>query len=185
MRKLSVVLATFLISLIGAGVLFNIMGFRINLTESIPIGLYRITSTNIVKNAYVIFCPDGRESFKLARDRKYIDYGLNCGGYGYLMKKVVALSGDIISVSTDGVFVNHKLLPFSKPMLSDGMKRALPEFRVINYHLTKYEVMTMTSRSEWSFDSRYYGPVHTSQIRGVITPVWVSLEKKHEHERRL
>jgi conjugative transfer signal peptidase TraF len=143
MKKFSAIMATFLISLIAAGVLFHAMGFRVNLTESIPIGLYRITSVETIKNAYVIFCPDERHSFKLAKDRGYIDYGLNRGGYGYLMKKVVAISGDILSVTPEGVFVNQTLLPFSKPKLKDGMNRTLPQWRTLDYQLKENEVMTM------------------------------------------
>ncbi|CZJ39827.1 conjugal transfer peptidase TraF [Legionella pneumophila] len=173
MKKLSVIISIFLISLIVLAALFHGMGFRINLNESIPIGLYRITSAAPIKNTYVIFCPDNRESFRLARNRDYIDHGLYCGGYGYLMKKVVAVSGDILSVTNEGVFVNQMLIPYSKPKVQDGMKRALPQWQVMNYQLQKDEVMTMTSQSEWSFDGRYYGLVHTRQIKGMITPIWV------------
>ncbi|VEB33713.1 conjugative transfer signal peptidase TraF [Legionella cherrii] len=173
MKKLSILIAIVLISLIAAGALFHAMGFRINLTESIPIGLYRITSAAPIKNASVIFCPDDRESFRLARNRGYIDHGLNCGGYGYLMKKVVAVSGDTLSVTNKGVFVNHMLIPYSKPKLQDGLNRALPQLQVTNYPLQKDEVMTMTSQSEWSFDGRYYGLIHTRQIKGMLTPIWV------------
>lgn len=173
MKKLSAFMATCLISIIAAGLLFHAMGFRINLTESIPVGLYRITSVDTIKNTYVIFCPDDRPSFKLAMDRGYIDHGLNCGGYGYLMKKVVAVSGDILSVTFEGVFVNQTLIPFSKPKLADGMDRTLPQWQVMNYPLQKDEVMTMTNQSEWSFDGRYYGLVRKEQIKGMITPIWV------------
>ncbi|WP_115702606.1 conjugative transfer signal peptidase TraF [Legionella sainthelensi] len=173
MKKLSIIIAILSISLIVVGALFHAMGFRINLTESIPIGLYRITSAAHIKNAYVIFCPDDRESFRLARNRGYIDHGLYCNGYGYLMKKVVAVSGDTLSVTNEGVFVNDMLIPYSKPKLQDGMNRALPQLQVTNYLLQKDEVMTMTSQSEWSFDGRYYGLVHTRQIKGMLTPIWV------------
>ncbi|HAT8773705.1 conjugative transfer signal peptidase TraF [Legionella pneumophila] len=173
MKKLSAFTSIFLISLIVLATLFHGMGFRINLTESIPIGLYRITSADPIKNTYVIFCPDNRESFRLARNRGYIDHGLYCDGYGYLMKKVVAVSGDILSVTKKGVFVNHILIPYSKPKLQDGLKRALPQWQVMNYQLQKDEVMTMTNQSEWSFDGRYYGLVHTGQIKGMIKPIWV------------
>lgn len=173
MKKLSVFITIFLISLIAVGALFHAVGFRINLTESIPIGLYRITRATPIKNAFVIFCPDDRKSFKLARDRGYINNGLYCAGYGYLMKKVVAVSGDVLSVTNEGVFVNQILIPYSKPKLQDGMNRALPQWQVINYSLQEDEIMTMTSQSEWSFDGRYYGFVHTIQIKGVITPIWV------------
>ncbi|KTD05834.1 conjugal transfer protein TraF [Legionella gratiana] len=173
MKKLSVFISIFLISLITLGALFHAMDFRINLTESIPIGLYRITSAESLKNAYVIFCPDDRKSFRLAKNRGYLDHGLNCGGYGYLMKKVVAVSGDILSVTPEGVLVNQTLLPFSKPKLKDGINRTLPQWRILDYPLKENEVMTMTSQSEWSFDGRYYGLVHTRQIKGMITPIWV------------
>lgn len=173
MKKLSAVIATFLISLIAAGALFHIIGFRVNLTESIPIGLYRIISPEPLKNAYVIFCPDNRQSFRLGKNRGYIDSGVDCGGYGYLMKKVVAVSGDILSVTPDGVFVNQTLISFSKPKLADGMNRTLPRWRILDYPLKEDEMMTMTNQSEWSFDGRYYGLVHKEQIKGMITPVWV------------
>ena len=178
MKKLSIIIAIFLISTIAAGILFNSMGFRINLTESIPVGLYRITGTEPLKNAYVIFCPDDRQSFKLAKNRGYIDHGLYCNGYGYLMKKVAAVSGDILSVTNEGVFVNQMLIPYSKPKLQDGMNRPLPQWQVINYQLKENEIMTMTSQSEWSFDGRYYGLVHTRQIKGMLTPIWVIYKRE-------
>ncbi|MGC1181595.1 S26 family signal peptidase, partial [Legionella sp.] len=106
--------------------------------------------------------------------------GLCPGGYGYLMKKVVAIQGDIVSVTSEGVFVNQTLIPFSKPKLNDGMNRTLPQWRIVNYPLQKDEVMTMTSQSEWSFDGRYYGPIRTGLIKGVITAVWVNAGEKHE-----
>ncbi|HFS5637851.1 TPA: conjugative transfer signal peptidase TraF [Legionella bozemanae] len=173
MKKLSVIITIFLISTIAAGMLLNSMGFRINLTESIPVGLYRITGTEPLKHAYVIFCPDDRQSFRLAKNRGYIDHGLYCNGYGYLMKKVVAVSGDILSVTNEGVYVNQMLIPYSKPKLQDGMNRTLPQWQIMNYQLQEDEIMTMTSQSEWSFDGRYYGLVHTRQIKGMITPIWV------------
>lgn len=173
-------MAIILIAFIAAGILFHALGFRVNLTESIPIGLYRITKTGTIKNAYVIFCPDDRASFKIALDRGYIDHGLYCEGYGYLMKKVVAVSGNMISVNSDGVFVNQVLIPYSKPKLKDGMNRKLPQWQVNNHQLKDDEVMTMTSQSEWSFDGRYYGLVRSGQIKGIITPIWVRRKQSNE-----
>mgnify|MGYP003125059554 CR=1 FL=1 len=173
MKQLTIWIAVFLLGIIGLVLLFVVMGFRINITDSIPVGLYRITGINKLKNSFVIFCPDDRPAFKKARDRGYIDRGLCPGGYGYLMKKVVATQGDNISVTASGVFVNQTLIPFSKPQSKDAMHRMLPRFHTINYQLKEDELITMTNQSAWSFDSRYYGPVRLSQIKGVITPVWV------------
>lgn len=175
MKRLSVCL----LSLIGLAYLLIAMGFRINLTNSIPVGLYRITHVGELKNAYVIFCPDNRSAFRLGLEKGYIDHGLYCGGYGYLMKKVVAVSGDILTVNNNGVFVNHAPVPFSTPKLKDGLNRPLPQWHATQYQLKKNELMTMTSQSEWSFDGRYYGLVYTGQIKGMLRPLWVI--KKQEN----
>src|SRR5437868_2926980 len=148
MKMFSKIVAIFFITLIFLGLLFEVLGFRINLTDSIPKGLYRITNTKTVKNSYVIFCPDNREAFQIARARNYINYGLYCGGYGYLMKKVVAVAGDKISVTNEGVFVNKVLVPYSKPKIKDGLNRNLPQWRIKNYLLKRGEIMTMSNQSD-------------------------------------
>lgn len=173
MRRLTFWMAIMLVSIISLSLLLIVMGFRLNLTDSIPRGIYRITDIKPRKNGYVIFCPDSRPAFKQGLDRGYIDSGLCPGGYGYLMKKVVAFSGDKIAVTAEGVFVNHQLIPFSKPIATDGLSRPLPQWRTKDYQLKDDELMTMTSQSKWSFDSRYYGPVSIRQIKGMITPVWI------------
>ncbi|NCT57014.1 MAG: conjugative transfer signal peptidase TraF [Legionella sp.] len=173
MKQLTIWIAVFLLGIIGLVLLFVVMGFRINITDSIPVGLYRITGINKLKNSFVIFCPDDRPAFKQGVDRGYINLGLCPGGYGYLMKQVVAIKGDKVSVTSDGVFVNEQPISFSKPKLLDGMNRKLPEWRALNYQLKEDEIMTMTSQSSWSFDGRYYGPIRIGQIKGMITPVWV------------
>ncbi|WP_133128618.1 conjugative transfer signal peptidase TraF [Legionella nagasakiensis] len=173
MKKFTSWIAVLMLSIISMAFLLMLMGFRVNTTDSIPVGLYRITNLKNIKNAFVIFCPEDRPAFKEGLERGYIDSGLCPDGYGYLMKKVVATNGDKISVTSEGVFVNHQPIPFSKPIPSDGMDRPLPQWHTRNYQLKEDEILTMTSQSAWSFDSRYYGPVHTGQIKGMITPVWV------------
>ena len=173
MKQLSVGIAVFLLGIITMALLFRVLGFRVNLTDSIPLGLYRTTNIKSLKNSFVIFCPDDRPAFRQGINRGYIDSGLCPDGYGYLMKKVVATKGDRVSVTPEGIFVNQALIPFSKPQSQDGMSRLLPRWQALNYQLKEDELITMTSQSAWSFDSRYYGPVHLRQIKGVITPVWV------------
>src|SRR5688572_6429583 len=100
--------------------------------------------------------------------RGYISNGLCPGGYGYLMKKVVAIEGDIVPVTAEGIFVNRKLIPFSKPKFKDGLNRIMPQWLIFNYQLKENELMSMTNQSEQSFDSRYYGLIHSKQVTGVI-----------------
>lgn len=149
------------------------LGYRLNPSDSIPIGLYKISNSSSFKNKYIIFCPDNRDEFSQAVDRGYIDNGFCQSGFGYMMKKVVAIAGDVISVTDKGVIVNNKLQPYSTPLKKDGANRALNQWRINDYQLKNNELLTMTDQDRWSFDGRYYGLVKANQIKGVITPIWI------------
>ena len=182
MKRFTIWTTIFLLSILALSALLVVLGFRINTTDSIPIGIYRMTADKTPKNAYVIFCPDNRPVFQQALKRGYIKSGLCPDGYGYLMKKVVATTGDKLTVNNKGVFVNDKLIPYSKPQLKDAFSRSLPKWQAINYQLTDDEIMTMTDQSQWSFDGRYYGPIKSGQVKGMLTPVWVYPKQEKIHE---
>ena len=90
-----------------------------------------------------------------------------------MMKKVVAIEGDIISVSDKGVIVNNKLQPYSTPLKKDGANRPLNQWRINYYQLKNNELLTMTDQDKWSFDGRYYGLIKTQQTKGILIPIWV------------
>jgi conjugative transfer signal peptidase TraF len=182
MKRFTIWTAVFMLSILALGALLAVLGFRINTTDSIPIGIYRMTADKNLKNAYVIFCPDDRPVFQKALKRGYINNGLCPDGYGYLMKKVVATTGDKLTVNNQGVFVNDKFIPYSKPQLKDAFSRSLPQWHIQNYQLNQNEVMTMTDQSQWSFDGRYYGPIKSGQIKGMLTPIWVYPKQEKIHE---
>lgn len=145
---------------------------RINTTKSIPVGLYRMTSDPIKKGSYVIFCPPQTELFDTAKERGYIGAGFCPGGYGYMMKRVVAVGGDHVIVAGDGVRVNGNLLPLSTPLPTDSAGRALPHLPGSEFTLTASELFLMSDVSGTSFDARYFGPVDRAQIKGVIRPLF-------------
>ena len=148
-------------------------GVRVNTTKSIPIGLYLTSSSAIKKGAYVMFCPPPSAVFDEARQRRYIGGGSCPGGYGYMMKKVLAAKADAIDVADDGVRVNGELLPLSAPLKADKAGRPLPRYQANRYALGNSEVLLMSDVSSTSFDSRYFGPIHVAQIKSVIEPVFV------------
>ncbi|MFT4059272.1 MAG: conjugative transfer signal peptidase TraF [Legionella sp.] len=155
----------------GLGLMLIVIGIRINTSNSIPKGIYLLKRGHQLKDHYIIFCPEPKPVFNEARLRGYIDYGLCAHRFGYLMKKVVAVHGDQISSTLSGVFINGQLLPFSKPKIQDGLNRPLSLWLIKQYQLKSDEVFTMTDQSETSFDGRYYGPIHTSQIKGIVIPM--------------
>jgi type IV secretory pathway protease TraF len=56
-----------------------------------------------------------RVVFDLAKSTGYIDPNL-FGGYQPMIKRIVADSGDIISVTDQGVIVNGSLIPNTRPL---------------------------------------------------------------------
>ncbi len=173
MRKLSTILLITFFTLFSLTQLFRSLGYRINTSDSIPKGLYKITSSQPAKASYVIFCPDTRDFFKEAIRRGYIEKGICPNGYGYMMKKIVAVRGDTVSTTKAGIVINHKLLALSSPKFVDGANHPLHPWQVTQYTLAENELLTMTDQDEWSFDGRYYGLIKSSQVMGVIKPIWV------------
>jgi conjugative transfer signal peptidase TraF len=78
--------------------------------------------------------------FDDAKERGYIGAGFCTGGYGYMMKRVLAAKDDAVTPSADdGVRVNGELLPLSKPIKADKAGRPLPRFQATSYTLGNSE----------------------------------------------
>ncbi|MCP4287507.1 MAG: conjugative transfer signal peptidase TraF [Gammaproteobacteria bacterium] len=171
MKRLAAGVAVAGVSALMLGAMGYAAGVRINTTRSIPVGLYWSSSERVEKGAYVLFCPPQNRIFDDAKARGYIGAGFCTGGYGYLMKRVVAAQNDFVSVAPDGVRVNGNLLPLSAPLDADAAGRSMPRYRVDGYTLRQGELLLMSDVTAVSFDGRYYGPIDRSQVVSVIRPV--------------
>ena len=158
------------IVVLSLGAAGYIAGARFNTTQSIPVGLYWTSGQPVVKGAYVLFCPPETNVFAVAKARGYIGAGFCPGGYGFMMKRVVAANGDTVSISDDGVRVNTELLPISIPLRMDKAGRALVRFGSSRFSLDSSEVLLMSDVTGASYDSRYFGPIDRRQIKAVLTP---------------
>ncbi|MGL5335204.1 MAG: conjugative transfer signal peptidase TraF [Enterovibrio sp.] len=145
-----------------------VAGVRINSSKSIPIGIYLTTNAPVEKGAYVLFCPPKTPVFAIAKKRNYIAGGFCPGDYGYMMKKILAVKGDLVTVADDGVFVNEERLAHSKPAQHDLAGRKLPYYRLNRYTLKGSELLLMSDSSDSSFDGRYFGPIDRSQVKSVV-----------------
>jgi conjugative transfer signal peptidase TraF len=146
-------------------------GGRLNISASIPLGLYWVTHAPVETGQYVMFCPPENRIFDDARARGYIEAGFCPGDFGHLMKKVLAAKGDVIAVTAKGVTVNGGLLPYSVPLLADGIGRPLPHQPDAPHTLGPSELLLMTDVSPTSFDARYFGPIARDQVTAVIRPI--------------
>src|SRR5262249_48781103 len=115
------VLAPIWILLALMGVL-GLSGIRINLTDSLPPGLYLITDD--LNAALVEFCPQGIFSAISVR-RGYRPGGICPDRKAPLIKPIIARPGDTVVVSDDGISVNGRQLPNTRPRDSDSGGRRL------------------------------------------------------------
>jgi conjugative transfer signal peptidase TraF len=147
-------------------------GWRINLTESEPLGLYRMEPMRpglvILRGSRVEFCPPDA----VTPERFPFYMRGNCLNGGMPMFKTIAgVPGDVIEVSSNGVLINHRQLPYS-----NQIERSKQFPWVILPHQSG--TITLGPKQYWvygsgaqpeqaaqSFDSRYWGLIKPSQIR--------------------
>lgn len=159
---------------VGSGLLVafftavGLAGIRINTTPSLPVGLYIETGP---QSPFIEFCPSG-ELAALAARRGYRTLG-NCpDGASALLKPIVAKTGDVVELSGKGISVNGHLLRNTAPLPVDTDHRALEHFPFGRYAVRDEDVWVASSYNKRSFDSRYYGPVRKSAIRGHLRPLF-------------
>ena len=94
-----------------------------------------------------------------------------CGDTPRYLKKVVGVSGDNISVTFSGVYINKEKIINSEPL-----KRILSDEIFINYEknfkLKKDEYFLMSDYNPMSYDSRYFGVIKKSDINTVVVPFY-------------
>jgi len=160
----------------------------INLSESLPVGLYwtRPLSQTGSDSAPL---PSGDSGAGLALEvgmlvsaclppevarsalkRGYLPEGSCPSGAAPVGKTVAALPGDTVGVTDSGSFVNGALLPNSTPLLRDSRGRSMPLLRG-RLVLPAGTAWLYSGHSPRSFDSRYYGPVSLSNLRGQLFPL--------------
>ena len=152
---------------------FWLVGLRVNLSASIPIGLYRERSADaraFARGRIVLVCLPSFVA-RFARGRGYLPRGRCHNGAMAAGKVITAVSGDTVRVGEDGISVNGSLLSASVPLLRDRSGRALPRLARGTY-LVPTGALWLGSRSRFGFDSRYFGAVPVSAVRATIDPVW-------------
>ena len=150
-----------------------VTGWRINLTESEPLGIYHLepVSGNIKRGALVEFCPP---AFVTPDKFPFYMRGTCPGGGMPMFKQVAGIPGDRVFVDMSGVWINGQRLPFSQQMA--GSIR-FPEVRLPHqqgdFVLGKNEYWIYGSGASLglaaqSFDSRYWGKITAYSIKRIV-----------------
>ncbi|WP_234811069.1 conjugative transfer signal peptidase TraF [Xaviernesmea oryzae] len=144
-------------------------GYRLNLTPSEPLGLWRIEKLNrpVEAGDLVFICSPPTAKFEEARLRGYLRRGLCAGGFAPLIKTVAALPGQHVEV-TDHVVIEGRSLAASVVRKTDGEGRTITPYPggiVPSGHLYLHSSFAS------SYDSRYFGPVPDSGLLGLARPI--------------
>ncbi|SCC93536.1 putative Type IV secretory pathway, protease TraF [Thiomonas sp. X19] len=141
-------------------------GWRINVTPSEPVGVYRMTpvtsDTAIHRGDLISFCPPvNLEPFMVP--------GSCPNGGAPFLKEVVGLPGDVVDVMAAGVTINGRMLPLSEPI---AHPRLWPGLTLpMDFGMTKLgpgQYWTYGSGlPKYSFDSRNWGVVERAEVLAV------------------
>lgn len=168
-RGAIMLLSTSMVATAGLITAAVVGGYRLNLTPSEPLGLWRIEKLNrpVEAGDLVFICSPPTAPFKEARRRGYLRRGLCPGGFAPLIKTVAALAGQRIEIS-DHVVVDGRSLAASVVRKTDGQGRTITPYPggiVPPRHLYLHSSFAS------SYDSRYFGPVPDSGLLGLARPV--------------
>ncbi len=148
--------------------LFFSLGYRLNLTASMPQGVYKITGDKPQRGDTVIFCLDSDNLFTtLAKERGYIGPGSCVGGMQPLLKILVGLPGDTVTVTLKGIVVNGQLLANTVRPKSDSQGRPMPPSLLQSGDIPQGLALVIAQEHGNSFDSRHFGLIPQSGLQVV------------------
>ncbi len=151
------------------------MGYRINETSSVPVGIWRVIplAGGIGRGQIVSICPPPNAAFLEAQARGYLSKGRCPGGLEPMLKPVAGIGGDVIEQTPGGLVLNGQLLPNTLALATDGYGRPLARSQEARLVVKNDEAYLISIATERSFDSRYFGPLPLTAIKGLAVPVWV------------
>jgi conjugative transfer signal peptidase TraF len=143
-------------------------------TPSLPPGFYWETHEPIVRGAYVHFCVD-EDIAAFGAMRGYLRGGTCPGMYEELFKVVAAVAGDVVECGPQGIAINGQRVPQTPIFATDSHDR--PHYFWINagrHVVPEGNVFVLSTYHPRSWDSRYFGFVPITAIRGTARPwkVW-------------
>lgn len=156
--------------ILGAGMA---AGFRVNVSRSLPIGLYRVVGDgSVVERGSVVIVCLPPEWARFALQRGILGPG-QCEGGSYGLGKMVLAAGlDTVEILREGLTVNGRPIANSRVLQRDSRGHLMPHHPWGTHVLRPSEVWLFSPFHASAYDSRYFGPVSTLRIRSVIQPVW-------------
>ncbi len=145
-------------------------GIWVNLSSSVPPGIYREDGGEIARGDCVLSCIPGSAA-AIAFERGYVGWGACPFHTAPVGKLAAGIPGDKARISSSGMEVNGTALPGSAPLGTDGEGRELAPFN-LDRTLGEGEYLLAGSTAQ-SYDSRYFGPAGEGEVKGRIKPIYL------------
>ncbi|MDX1999729.1 MAG: conjugative transfer signal peptidase TraF [Thermoanaerobaculia bacterium] len=149
--------------------------FRLNLSPSLPSGLYFLVpaffSRPLERGDLALACPPAGVA-AVAHARDYSGFGLCPGFVPEILKPVGALPGDRVAVRNGFVWIDGARAPAALVLDHDSLGRPLTPFSLLESEVPADSIFLLSTHSPRSWDSRNYGPVPFVAIRARAVPLW-------------
>jgi conjugative transfer signal peptidase TraF len=103
--------------------------------------------------------------------RGYLQRGDCPAGAEPIAKVIEAMPGDVLELEPGWVAVNGVKFPNSRTEARDSLGRPLTHVPSGARRVGASEIWLFGFNNRRSWDARYFGPVPTANLRGVLTPV--------------
>ena len=145
-------------------------GIGINVTPSLPKGIYMSVNELPVHGDIVKFCLQDKEFIKIAHDNEYIGAGVCDSNLRPLLKLVAGMPGDTICIEENGIYVTPKgkniACVWALPRKEDSQGRAINS-QLESGVIAENKVLVLTTYSG-SFDSRYFGLININTVSKAV-----------------
>lgn len=157
MVKTLVTVAVFVVVLAA----LKFFGVMINVSPSMPLGIYVKKFSAIKRGDIVAICLDHQQA-QLGLQRHYLKPGFACNGAQPLIKKVIAIPGDVVQLTDHSITVNGHVY-FYPTFYQDSRGHSLSAFPRGIYKMSN-SYWLLGTHNPHSWDSRYWGPVSAENI---------------------
>jgi conjugative transfer signal peptidase TraF len=134
-----------------------------NASSSAPLGLYLIQPGASPRVDDYVLAKLPAAASALAAQRGYLPVGVP------IVKRVGAVAGQHVCVLGDALMIDGS--PAGRVLVSDREGRPLRAWQHCR-SLAYGELFLLSTSNPASFDSRYFGPILASAVRGQAMPLW-------------
>jgi conjugative transfer signal peptidase TraF len=134
-----------------------------NASASAPLGWYEVRAVESPQVGDYVIATLSNDAAALAAQRGYLPAGLP------VLKQVAAVAGQHVCVRADAIAIDGAVS--AHILRTDRFGRPLPAWHQCR-SLIDGELFLLNASNAASFDSRYFGPVSLSAVRGEAIPLW-------------